>query len=303
MLLDDIIAILSDEKGSLNAALLKTKVLLHSIGKKDLATWVTNELKGYPDDKNLPVYRICSAEVHGHLTSLTWEAKDYLLPIMHLKEQQKKNLTVTPCTMSIESIEVSVKKYRSGGGKLIRHLPTEYGAAFKKVLTPGTNVWSAWCEINMVDIENILTEVRTRLLDFLLELRDVVGIDVPEKELATKAAGVDTERMFATAVYGSGNTIIVGSHHIQAVTNQKEDIEGLIQTIAKLGYEQKELEELRKAVTEDKAQGKTPDVADGETGKWYTKALKEAGKSVVKASVDVVSTTIVKAMQAYTGTP
>jgi hypothetical protein len=51
MLLDDIIAILSDSKGSLTDALLKTKVLLHQIGKKELAAWVTNELSDYPDDQ------------------------------------------------------------------------------------------------------------------------------------------------------------------------------------------------------------------------------------------------------------
>lgn len=42
MLLDEIIATLSDEKGAAPSALL-TKVLLHSIGKKDLANWVTHE--------------------------------------------------------------------------------------------------------------------------------------------------------------------------------------------------------------------------------------------------------------------
>jgi hypothetical protein len=203
--------------------------------------------------------------------------------------------------MSIESIEDSVRRYRTKGGKLIRHLPPEAGALFKKVLTPGTNVWSAWCEINMVDIENILTEVRSRLLDFMLELRDVVGIDVPEKELAAKAAGVDTEKMFTTAVYGSGNTIIIGSHHVQAVTNQKDDIDGLIQVIAKLGFQQAELDEFRKAVIEDEASGKVPDVADGETGKWYTQALKEAGRGVVKVGVDIVAATIVQAMKRYMG--
>ena len=56
MLLDDIIAILSDENGTLNSALLKTKVLLHSLGKKDLAAWVTNELKGYADENVLVLF-------------------------------------------------------------------------------------------------------------------------------------------------------------------------------------------------------------------------------------------------------
>ena len=54
MLLDDIITILSDEKGGLNAALLKTQVLLHQIGHKELVPWVIHELTGYPEDFELP---------------------------------------------------------------------------------------------------------------------------------------------------------------------------------------------------------------------------------------------------------
>jgi len=299
VLLDDIVGILADEKGSLNAALLKTKVLLHTIGKKELATWVSNELKGYPDEASLPSYRICSAEVHGHLSNPGWDARDFVLPILHLSEGHKKNMTVSPCLMSIESIEESVQRFRTKGGKLIRHMPPEAGALFRKVLAPGTNVWSLWIEINMVDVENILTEVRSRLLDFMLELRDVVGIDVPEKELAAKAAIADTEKMFATAVYGSGNTIIIGSHHIQTITNQKDDLDGLIQEVAKLGYQQKELDELRQAVLEDKADGNTPDITEGKTEKWFTKAIKEAGKGAVKVGVDVVASAITRAIEQY----
>ena len=93
MLLDEIITILSDEKGTLNNALLKTKVLLHTIGKKDLTNWVTFELKGYPDEDSIPEYRWVSAEVHGHLTSIAWQMADTKLPIMHLDEKQRKNLT------------------------------------------------------------------------------------------------------------------------------------------------------------------------------------------------------------------
>lgn len=301
MLLDEIIETLSDENGTLNSALLKTKVLLHSLGKKELVAWVTNELKGYPDE-NVPDYRIIGAEVHGHVTSVAWQVTDYVLPIMHLTKQQQDSLTTFPCTMSISSIEESIKNYRSKGSssRLIRSLPPEYGPLFQKVLSRGTNIMSAWCEINMMNVERILPEVRSRLLDFALELRDVVGIDVSEKELVDKAAMVDTEKLFTTAVYGTGNTIIIGSHSIQAITNQKDDIEGLIQTIGKLGFQQIELNELRQAVLEDKSEGKVPDITEGKTAKWFSKAIKGAGKEAVKAGVDVVSSVIVKAIKAYT---
>lgn len=69
MLLDDIIAILSDEKGSLNAALLKTQVLLHQIGHKELVSWVIHELTGYPEDVELPAYRKVVSQPHGHVVA------------------------------------------------------------------------------------------------------------------------------------------------------------------------------------------------------------------------------------------
>lgn len=58
MLLDEIIGLLNSEQGSLTDALLKTKVLLHQIAKKELAGWVNNELNGYADGTDLPPYRV-----------------------------------------------------------------------------------------------------------------------------------------------------------------------------------------------------------------------------------------------------
>lgn len=301
MLLDEIIGILSDEKESLNSALLKTKVLLHTIGKKDLATWVTNELKGYANDDDVPDYRIVTSEPHAHVTNIGWQHFDYTLLVYHLEEKQRKNLTVSKCILSIGSIEESIRDFRASGTKLIRSFPPEWGHLFQKQLTPGTNIVKIWCELNIMQIERILIEVRSRLLDFALELRDVVGPDIPEKELAAKAANIDTEKLFIGAIFGSGNTFIIGSQNVQSVTNQKEDIEGLLTAVAKLGYQQNDLEELRKAILEDKADGRTPDITGGKTEKWYTKSIKEAGKGVIKVGVDVAASVIKKAIEQYVG--
>jgi hypothetical protein len=297
MLLDDIITILSDSNGSLTDALLKTKVLLYQIGKKDLATWVSNELTGYPDDVEVPPYRIVGSEVRGHVRGMAFDAPDYALPIQHLKPETRKDLQSSKIQMSIESIEQSVQSYRAKGGGLRRNMPTEFGALFQKVLTSGTNVWSSWCAINMVEVENILSEVRSRLLDFALELKDALG-DVPQKDLLQKANEVHADRIFTTAIYNTGGTVIVGSTNIQ-VNNQQGDIEGLLKEVAKLGYDQKELEELRQAVIEDKGKNETPTVTEGKTGKWYLKALKKVGKGTVRVGVDIVTGVIVKALEHY----
>ena len=189
MLLDEIITLLSSTSRSLTDALLKTKILLHQIGRKDLVTWVNSELTGYPDD-NVPSYRIVSTEVHGHLTCIAWEEADSLLPILHLEAAQQKNFTSYPMTSSLQIIEESIKEYRTKDrGSMRRNLPVEAAGLFMKALQPGVNVFSAWCQINMGDVENILAEVRSRLLDFALELRDVVGTVADDKQLEQKAAG------------------------------------------------------------------------------------------------------------------
>jgi hypothetical protein len=298
MLLDEIIVILSDQRGSLEAALLKTKVLLHQIGHKELVLWVNNELTGYPDSVELPPYRIVSSQPHGQVVSYTLQHNDWVLPTGQLTDAQKSVVNETKMTSSIGTIEQQVRMYREKGQGLIRNLPPELIPAFQKVLERGVNIISIWCAINMADVESILVQVRSRLLDFCLELQGVVGIEAEPKQLQEKAATVDAGKMFQTAIYNTGGTVIVGSHDFQ-VTNQKDDVEGLLREIAKLGYEEKDLEELRQAVIEDKSKGKAPDVTEGKTGKWFAKALKEAGKGVVKAGVDVAASVITKALEHY----
>jgi hypothetical protein len=62
-LLDEIIGLLSSEGAPLTEALLKTKVLLHIIGRKELAEWVNSELNGYRETDTLPSYRTLRGEI------------------------------------------------------------------------------------------------------------------------------------------------------------------------------------------------------------------------------------------------
>lgn len=299
MLLDDIINILSDSKGSLTDALLKTKVLLFQLGKKELITWVSSELTGYPEEGEVPPYRIVGGEVRGHIVSIAWQQANYKLPIMHLKDDAKKNVTEHKITMSIQSIEEAVKSFRTKGGGFRRNLPPEFGALIKEALNPGVEVNAAWCDLNMIEVENILAEVRSRLLDFTLELHAALGDNVPVKELPKKAEEIHADKIFHQTIYNTGpGTVVVGSSNIQ-VNNQQGDIEGLLAQVAKLGYQEAELEELRLAVIEDNNKNETPTVTDGETGKWFTKALKKVGKGAVDLGVDVVTGVIVKALDHY----
>ena len=63
MLLAELITLMSDPKQSLGEALYKTKVLFHQLGRKDLVPWVTHKITGYPDECEVPPYRLIGAQV------------------------------------------------------------------------------------------------------------------------------------------------------------------------------------------------------------------------------------------------
>ena len=293
MLLDDIIAILSDSKGSLTDALLKTKILLRQLGHKELVSWVNSELTGYAKGDEIPDYRQVHTTPHANVILNGWQYKDTLLPLSALSDGLRKNITELNINSSISTIEEQIKKYHEEKLGLMRPLSPDYMPSLTKGLAKGAGILSAWCEINMAEVEAILIQVRSRLLDFCLELKDALG-NASEQEVPEKAAAIDTPGMFQTIVYGG--TVVIGSTNVQ-VNNKQGDIGGLLAEVGKLGYGEEELEELRKAVEADAK----PDVTEGETSKWYTNALKKAGKGAIKVGTDVVSNVIIKALEHYVG--
>src|SRR5262249_8121106 len=147
------------------------------IGKKELVPWVTNELGGYEDFTNFPPYRIVAAFPYASLMSFRYTLDRWRLPIGHLKQDVQKNLSQAHIDLSIDSLEESVRSWRSKGGKggLQRPLDPAVASLFSDVLESGVHIVSIWCEVNMSGVEGILAQVRSRLLDFALELRDIVG--------------------------------------------------------------------------------------------------------------------------------
>ncbi len=104
-LLDEIIEILSSESTPLTEALLKTKVLLHTIGHKELAVWVNNELNGYRDTDTLPPYRALRGQILANISNAAWRATARPLPLGHLNETQRGNLETIPLRQSLAVLE------------------------------------------------------------------------------------------------------------------------------------------------------------------------------------------------------
>lgn len=178
-LLDEIIDLLADENGSLNSALLKTKVLMHTIGHAELAEWVNDELNGYAKDKPVPEYRVVGGRVIGNIENALMIQSDVNLPTYHLPKKLKswlENHELREAMSVLQEMAIS-----ETGASLHMPLSPEIGAQIGKGMN-GYWVQKCWVEMQPLQIKNGISQVRSRLLDFALNLRDKIG-DVEDKEI------------------------------------------------------------------------------------------------------------------------
>jgi hypothetical protein len=98
----------------------------------------------------------------------------------------------------------------------------------------------------------VLIEVRSRLLDFALNLQGELG-DVAEDKMKEAAKGIDAAGMFASAVFGDNATVVIGNNNETAITNTvtKGDLSALARAFTDTGVAEADVEELKAAVVDD----------------------------------------------------
>ena len=134
-LISEIIDILSSGEPNLTNALIKTKVLLHRLGQKDLIEWVNSELNGYKDDDDLPPYRILPAVVLVNATNGAWQARSHQIPLGHLKKHVRDWLEKARFQQSIGVLEDLAK-----GNSVARRIPMEMIPLLNKGLANGYEI-------------------------------------------------------------------------------------------------------------------------------------------------------------------
>jgi hypothetical protein len=293
MLIDEIIDLLSRDDGSLSDALLKTKVLLHRLGKKGLVVWVNAELNGYEADAGLPTYRVVAARVLANIAAYTFRSEGHAIPLQHLSEND-----ITRLQSHEVRAPVGLLEGRDKESKLTIPLPMEANALLAQGLANGVHINSAWCELNEQEIKRIPINVRSRLLDFALELRDAIGDDAGDSEIVEKSKHIDTQSMFYNAIFGPNATVIYSGASSQINVDVKSgNLVSLETALGRVGVPTDEIEALKQAIADDKATGRT--ALDGKAGNWFTKLLGKAMNGTVSVGVDVVSSTVAKALTTY----
>lgn len=278
-LIAQIIDILSDENPSLENALIKTKVLLHRLGEKDSVEWINRELNGYTDHDEVPEYRVIQSQPRITATDgYTRRWNDMPAVMSHLSEKQRDHLTRHEMRESISGIEHLAN---SDGDSLSRPIPPEFWPSLSEGLSSGIQVEYAHCQVAKSQVLQIVTIIRSRLLDFVLELEDKLPEDATPEDIKNFSNQIGAGHLLTNAMFGDNTTIVLGNNNVQTVTNSiiKNDIESLVKFLSSNGVSIDDTEELKKAIVEDR------DGVDYEN-KRFGKKVSEWIKKMLEKSVD-----------------
>ena len=251
-LLDEITELLSDQNGSLTGALLKTTVLMHKLGHKELAEWVNDELNGYAEKKDVPAYRVLPARLMANLANAGWRHSNQMLPISHLPADLQEMISQHKVRDSIRVLEQYATKPE---GSLT--LPVSHGfkQRFGETVVRGGWVESMWTQIEVTQIIHLLIEVRSKLLNFVLGVQSELGDTGSDAEVKKASEKLDVPAMFHHLVMGDNATLVVGQGNTLAITNSvmKGDFGSLAATLRKNGVEQADITALQLAIDQDDA--------------------------------------------------
>ncbi|VAW59268.1 hypothetical protein MNBD_GAMMA08-479 [hydrothermal vent metagenome] len=298
-LVDEIIELLSSKESDLSTALLKTKVLLHKLGEKKSLEWVTGELQGYSNIDSLPKYRILHVNVLGNASNGGYRFTGQNLPLMHLDKKLRDKLDTTYLTQGIAVIE----EYAEGDNLQITIAP-EFYPSLSKGLGNNYEIESAWGKHSAGAMTQVITEVTSRLLDFVLELSEKLPEELDSKEMKVIAKEIGVSDLFNNTVIGDNATIVVGDSNTQHIKNSvtTNDFSSLQNILQENGMEQEDIDELQKSIEHDKDSQEIKDNKfGGNVTNWIGKMVSKAASSAWDIKIGAAGSLLATAISKYYG--
>jgi AbiTii len=299
-LLTEIIELLSANAPDLENALFKAQVLAHRLGEADMKEWVAHELKGYPDREALPPYRVLPVTVMANLSNGVVRYSDHPLPMMGVDERLRDKLETRRVSESIAVIANWAKRESN----LAIVIAPEYFGHLKKGIDRSFEIERAWGKHSVGAMLQVVTEVRSRLLELALQVSDRIPQEPKPDNIKQLAQEVAVSEIFRNAVFGSNTTIVVGSGSIQGTTNSvvANNLSSLMSALRTQGVQDPDLEDLRLAVDADKH---SDDVNDKKIGpsvrKWIAGMVSKAASGAWEMGIATAGGVLAAAIGAYYG--
>lgn len=207
----------TDPAVDLPSLLRKCKILANRLGNPEFKQWVDFELKGYPDLAKLPDYRVFSVRIHGDFTGEGGSTlSDAEIHEGAAPKEIRKHLFTCELTPSVATIAALLQDH-SHGAKYPLDLRTS--ANFSDKVYEGMSCLLAWKVIPANQLIGILDVIKTKILDFALEI-EAENPEAGESSVNVQpVAQRKVQQVFNTYIVGNGNNIATASHRVSQEAN------------------------------------------------------------------------------------
>ncbi len=266
--------------------------LSYKLGHEPFKRWVEYELNGYPDDADLPDYRILRGEPRGTARNVAWQISNTQIPRSAIPQEYREMATTA--------------LFRQG----VAYFPKDTGEDVDKVFWPRelVDIVNQSIARNLPLVEGyipvpkgffagMLDVVRTRMLEFSLKIE----AENPEADQAVPGKPpIPQERINAIfhMTFNNSQVGVGGTFHQIDKQVVAGDLESLHRALREIGLDEGKIEELDEILAEN------PDPAEieseqGRFGRW----LKSAVTTAKDVGVPAATQLIIAAVKAHFGIP
>jgi AbiTii len=292
-LLEDIIKAITETDEKTSSILRKCLVLSYKLKNDSLKSWVSKELNGYDyDDPDMPEYRKINAPAKGlFLGSFGRQINDQPIPSAVMKEEHRLWAERAKLTQPIAAYEEV-----NGGEDRVIPWPANLVAFYQAKFFDGEMALNrAWQEVPGSVMVGIVDTVRTRLLTFVLELKE----QTVEEQIEVEKLPHSTVQTLVQMTVIGGTNVFGNVEQFAATTVQVGDAESLKGTLAALGIAHEQLAALEADIAADQAE--EPKALGKRTLDWIGRNARTAGKGAVKIGGDVATAVMTEAVKRYMG--
>lgn len=266
----------------------------------ELADWVRYELNGYPQDIELPKYRVIYGIAKGHfLGPFRSGLRNANLPASNLPEELRDWARKAYLRQPIAALE-KIANDKGSEGDLSFPWPGDLVARVQGSFYEGMALAQAWLSVSRTDFVSAVDAVRNRILSFALEAEPLIAEDnAPTPQPATSAG---LTQVFHNHIYGTVTNLAQGNE--SAVLNAgvaASDLAGLLQALTKLGVRGNDIEDLKQAIQAD---GPPQEKRFGsKVAGWIGKMVTKAASGAWSVTVSTAGSVLPKLLAAYYGMP
>ena len=240
-LLQEIQTETSSSGGDLATILRKCKILAARLSSEEFARWITWELDGYPDDQPIPPYRRIAVQGYADFMGVGWKAPRQPIFWPVLRKEAYEQLHPFEFRKGIAQASVLIEGATIPRPDLVLLLQ---GKMF-----PNMDCVGAWVEIEGNEFAQLLSAVKNRILDFVLQI-EAENPDAGEAPPNTHPVPAEKlQPLVQNFIFGVGN-IAHNSHGFSQTANGSVSVADLQKLIAELGDR---LDELKLGVDERRA--------------------------------------------------